>query len=153
MLCFAYGSNMDCSQMRERCPSASFFCVAKLNGYRLAFSRRSVKRGCGVADVLRSDDAQAHVWGVVYAITSPEDIERLDRLEGVHSGAYVRKDSETVYPRDTKQPLTVSIYVANAEPSPPLPSTEYKNLILGGATFWKLPEDYIASLEQIKTAP
>jgi len=41
MLYFAFGSNMDWSRMRERCPSARFIFNAKLNGFRLDFTRYS----------------------------------------------------------------------------------------------------------------
>jgi len=66
MLYFAYGSNMHAAQMKERCPSAKFVCRAKLPSNRLAFTRKSVNRGCGVADFLH--DETKEVWGVVYEI-------------------------------------------------------------------------------------
>jgi hypothetical protein len=61
MLYFAYGSNMHAGQMKERCPSATFLCRAKLPAHRLAFTLRSCRRGCGVADILR--DEAKDVWG------------------------------------------------------------------------------------------
>jgi hypothetical protein len=51
MLCFAYGSNMDLAQMRERCPSTRFAFIAKLPDHRLVFPRKSKCRCCGVASV------------------------------------------------------------------------------------------------------
>jgi hypothetical protein len=49
-------------------------------------------------------------------------------------------------------PLSVAIYFANRQSNPPLPSLEYKNQILNGARFWKLPEKYIETvLEPIRT--
>ena len=38
--------------MKERCPSAKFVAVAKLTDHSLQFTRRSVNRGCGVADAV-----------------------------------------------------------------------------------------------------
>lgn len=67
---FAYGSNMSDEQIRERCPSHRFVCVAQLPGYRLAFTRRSEKRGCGVADVIAAQNAA--VWGVVFKMTDAD---------------------------------------------------------------------------------
>ena len=59
-LYFAYGSNLHWPQMKERCPSARFHCVAKLKDHRLAFTRKSISRDCGVADVVPE---QGHdVW-------------------------------------------------------------------------------------------
>ncbi len=82
MLYFAYGSNMDWAQMRERCPSARFVGVARLPDHRLAFTRESVHWGSGVADALRESGRK--LWGVVYEITD-SDVGRLDRSEGLPS--------------------------------------------------------------------
>jgi gamma-glutamylcyclotransferase (GGCT)/AIG2-like uncharacterized protein YtfP len=90
------------------------------------------------------------VWGVVYEIEEGE-IPELDRREGVNSGAYVRRNGETVYDRDQAQPIEASIYFANPEPNPPLPNAEYRRLILEGARFWRLPDNCIRELEGIET--
>ena len=66
MLYFAYGSNMNWQQMRERCPSARFVGVALLSEHKLAFTRKSKKRGCGVADAVLEGGRK--VWGVIYEI-------------------------------------------------------------------------------------
>jgi AIG2-like family len=148
MFYFAYGSNMDCAQMRERCPSARFVGVAKLPDHRLAFSRKSRNRGCGVADAIETTGHD--VWGVVYEVIDPEDVQTLDRCEGAPSGSYVRKESQLVFLRDDpEQPLGVSIYFAVKEDNPPLPAAEYKKLIVSAARFWQLPSAYIQELEQI----
>jgi hypothetical protein len=62
MLTFAYGSNMDWNQMRERCPSSRFVGIAVLRDHKLAFTRKSLKRGCGVADLIAEGGAQEHVF-------------------------------------------------------------------------------------------
>ena len=62
MLYFAYGSNMEWKQMRERCPSAMFVCIAKLKDRRLAFTRKSKDRGCGVATLCLSRVVTYGVW-------------------------------------------------------------------------------------------
>ncbi len=56
MFYFAFGSNMNESQMVERCPSTRFVGVATLPDRRLAFTRRSVNRGCGVAGAVKSPE-------------------------------------------------------------------------------------------------
>src|SRR5690242_6364360 len=80
-LVFAYGSNMDPAQMRERCPESdlSWF-VAEAEGWRLCFPRKSTKRKGGVGSIAREEGAS--VWGVVFAI-SERDLSRLDEYEGV----------------------------------------------------------------------
>jgi hypothetical protein len=70
VLYFAYGSNLDFDQMSERCPSARFVAIAELPHHRLAFTRRSKNRNCGVADAV--PDVSQSVWGVVYAISHDE---------------------------------------------------------------------------------
>ena len=42
---FAYGSNMSYEQMKERCPDSKYVGVARLNGYKLDFTKMSTLRG------------------------------------------------------------------------------------------------------------
>src|SRR5436853_668250 len=85
VLYFAYGSNMDWAQMNKRCPSARFVGIAALTEHRVGFTRRSVNRGCGVADVI--PEAGRKVWGVVYEV-SDLDLDRLDKSEGYQPGRH-----------------------------------------------------------------
>lgn len=153
MLYFAYGSNLDWGQMRERCPSARFVAGAKFGGHRLAFTRRSRDRGCGVADVVPAQDQC--VWGAVYEIDE-RDIAPLDVSEGYRPGrtknAYAREGRHVEVDGDPKKPLLAWIYFATREEEPPLPNAEYKRLIVDGARFWHLPDDYISELEKIEVA-
>lgn len=76
---FAYGSNMDEEQMKERCPKSEVLGIGYLSGYKLGFTRFSEKRQSAVADILVSPDD--NVWGLIYEV--PEaDMERLDHFEG-----------------------------------------------------------------------
>ena len=146
---FAYGSNMDWTQMRERCPSARFVGIAKLPEHSLVFPRKSIKRGCGVAGV--TEAAGDDVWGVVYEIDNPKDEKTLDRCEGVPKN--YRKETRFVYLRSQLElPFEVSIYFPIKQDNPPLPNAEYKSLIVGGAKLWQLPTDYILRLERISVA-
>jgi len=154
MLYFAYGSNMHAGQMKERCPSAKFVCRAKLPSHRLAFTRMSVSRGCGVADILR--DETNDVWGVVYELWESE-LENLDKDEDFRPGRpddqndYTRENCYVWHEGDAKRPLIVAIYRGHPQPNPPLPNCDYKNLIVAGARYWQLPADYIQELESIQT--
>jgi gamma-glutamylcyclotransferase len=138
---------MDPEQMRERCPSTCFVCVARLPDHRLAFTRKSTRRNCGVADAVEAEGNE--VWGVVYEIDD-HDLPKLDRLEGVTSGAYVRRDGELLCILDNGD-IQASIYFATRDKDPPLPNPEYKRLILSGARFWQLPQLYLDQLERIET--
>lgn len=153
-LTFAYGSNMDFTQMRERCLSAVFVCIAMLKDHRLGFTRKSISRGCGVADVVPA--IGKNVWGVVYNITET-DRAILDSKEGYkptraeNQNAYNRRPV-TVFPNGEGMPITVETYFAVPQENPPLPNQTYKDLIVNGAKHWQLPADYIAELETIEIA-
>lgn len=153
MLYFAYGSNMNWAQMKKRCPSASFFGVAVLPDHRLAFTRKSVKLNCGVADAVR--EVGPKVWGVVYEVADM-DLGGLDKSEGYRPGrdknAYERRECMVFMDGDGYKPLTVHTYFASPEENPPFPSHGYKNTIVAGARYWHLPDDYIALLEAIEVA-
>src|SRR6266849_3670446 len=84
MLYFTYGSNMDWDEMHTCCPSALFSSTARLDDYKLAFTRLSSRRKCGVTDVLSA--LGCCVWGVVYDIGAPRDIDSLNRKEGYRPG-------------------------------------------------------------------
>jgi gamma-glutamylcyclotransferase (GGCT)/AIG2-like uncharacterized protein YtfP len=138
---------MDWSQIRERCPSARFLGVAVLLDHRLAFSRYSTTRKCGVADAIEYEGNQ--VWGVVYDIDEL-DVGNLDKREGFQPGrkenSYQRKQGHVFLDGHREEPLTVAIYFATPEPGSHLPSQKYKNLILSGANYWHLPEKYIQEI-------
>lgn len=86
-LYFAYGSNMNIDQMRERCPDSRYFGKAFLEDHQIAFTRYSSKWQSAVADILVKPGKI--VWGILYNI-SIEDLQKLDRHEG-HPGVYIRK--------------------------------------------------------------
>jgi gamma-glutamylcyclotransferase (GGCT)/AIG2-like uncharacterized protein YtfP len=144
---------MDWTQMKERCPSARFICVAMLPDHRLAFTRKSVNRGCGVADVVRNVGNK--VWGVVYDI-SDVHVGQLDKSEGYRSGreknSYWRRECIVFVDGDDGQPLNAATYFGDPEPNVPLPNQEYKDLILAGARHWHLPADYASDLDRIEVA-
>ena len=154
MLYFAYGSNMDWAQMKQRCPLAKFVCRAKLPAHRLAFTLKSARRDCGVADVA-PDQAKA-VWSVVYELPDNE-LKNLDKDESFRPG---RPDNQSEYTREDhyvwreghpKRPLLVALYRGHPQLDPPLPSDDYKGVIVDGAKHWSLPAEYIRQLESIQT--
>jgi gamma-glutamylcyclotransferase (GGCT)/AIG2-like uncharacterized protein YtfP len=156
MLYFAYGSNMNIDQMRERCGNRTLQaeCVAKLEDHRLAFTRWSPRRKCGCADAVA--DAGSEVWGVVFRLSEAEQRE-LDKSEGYdpkgprEKNAYVREERIVYRDGDKNQPLPVKIYFV-VEKGTYLPNTEYKNLILQGARYHNLPLWYICQLEKIEVS-
>jgi gamma-glutamylcyclotransferase len=140
---FAYGSNMNWQQMKRRCPSSRFVCVARLPGYRFAIARHSQLRNCGTANILVEHESE--VWGIVYDLN---DVD-LRRLDGFEDG--YRREKVHVYAiGDGNHPLEAVVYIAPREDEAPLPNREYKRLIVQGAKYWKLPAAYAAMLENIE---
>ena len=78
-LYFAFGSNMDASQMHTRCPGARRISRATLAAHRLVFRGPSQKRGGGVLSV--DPQTGCLVEGVLYEV-SEAHLESLDRFEG-----------------------------------------------------------------------
>ncbi len=151
---FAYGSNMDPVQMKERCPGALFRATALLTNHRLGFSRKSQNRGCGAADVLPVPGQT--VWGVVYDIGDEVDWAALDKAEGYRPGRKMGNsyhlDQVRVHPGgDLGISLTVLLYIAEKQENPPLPSEDYLGHLLRGADHWGLPADYRGLLGRVPT--
>lgn len=75
MYYFAYGSNMDENQMKERLVLTNFkrIGLANLRGWKLAQTRWAIGQKAGVADVIPSQHYS--VWGVVYEI---DDLREMD---------------------------------------------------------------------------
>jgi hypothetical protein len=150
---FAYGSNMDPAQMRQRCPSARFVAIAKLPDHRLAFTRHARDRGCGTCDGI--PEPGRSIWGVVFEVTEA-DLGCLDASEGyrptgaLSENAYVRKQGKVCRDGKPDEPLVVWLYFANRQPNPPLPNAAYKRQLVEGASYWRLPEEYQAELGRIE---
>jgi gamma-glutamylcyclotransferase (GGCT)/AIG2-like uncharacterized protein YtfP len=86
-LYFAYGSNLDLEQMRDRCPGAEPLGVARLGGQKLTFAGSSLGWGGGVATLVPA--RRRTVPGLVYELTD-DDLARLDLYEG-HPFVYERR--------------------------------------------------------------
>ena len=149
---FAYGSNMDLAQMRERCPNSQDVLqpfVARAEGWRLCFPRQSDRRQGGVGSIIARPDET--VWGVVFGLT-PEDLARLDRSEGTSVGAYRRARVQVAWGRDLRQ--EVWTYLGIPQDEPPrhyAPHEDYLAQYIRGAESFKLPAQYIDQLKRIET--
>src|SRR5258708_4106723 len=158
MLYFAYGSNMDPDQARERCPGHQVVGLAALRDHRLIFPLYSNRWSGGVASV------QLHhgetVWGVLYELTE-SDLASLDTWEGFRGPGdqhnvydHEHVTVELVRPDDGSIPRRVrsSIYLARPSNASP-PSRRYLDAILRGARHHRLPEEYIAKLNAVTVGP
>jgi gamma-glutamylcyclotransferase (GGCT)/AIG2-like uncharacterized protein YtfP len=138
---FAYGANMAPTVMDEHCPGHVAVGIAELAGHRFAFTRRSVRTGTGVADVVA--DPHSSVWGVLYEI---EELAALDAKEGA-GWAYDRCDVTVLVDGAARSAITYK--VQQPEPAEVAPSDEYVAGILGAARQRELPAAYIEELEEI----
>lgn len=145
MYYFAYGSNMDQTQMAERCPKVVLIGSARLIGYRLAFTIFSPKRNCGCADILMSSQDEVH--GLLYSVTSKE-MEALDRFEG-HPNHY-RQIQVTVNTQDGEV-SAFSYEVVHKQDSLD-PSKHYLHLITAAADLHNFPTSYRSMLSSIETS-
>lgn len=133
---FAYGSNMNHEQMKNRCSIARFITRAKLEDYKFVYDGYSSTRKGAVANIIKSDDNV--VEGGVFEVDD-NCMKKLDSYEG-YPNSYQKETLEVkdesglhyqafVYVR---QPLRVG-----------KPSKEYRNVILQGARDCGLSENYI----------
>jgi len=148
---FAYGSNMNLLQMKQRCSSPKILGIARLPGYKITFHGHSAIWDGGQESVV--PDPQSEVWGVLYELTF-SDCEQLDFYQDVRfdgTGPYFHYPVDVI---DRKQGIIDTLIykkaiLAEAKP----PSTEYLNFIVQGAIEHGLPESYIAYLQKIQTVP
>ena len=152
-LYFGYGSNLCEERLKLANPSARYIATAKLEGYKLIFSRKSKTWSGGAADVTR---APGHaVWGVVWAMCNGHS-ETLDRQEGATShrnanpfdniGGYKRITLD-VTGQDGRSYTTRSYEVVDKTEGL-RPSPGYKATILCGAVEF-LPDPYVEKLKSI----
>lgn len=140
---FAYGSNMSRAIFCERrgmCPFTSR--PGWLDGYRLVFDLPVGPGERGVANVTPEPAVRTH--GVLHLLT-PEELDRLDRSEGVHAGLYrrilvdVATEDAGLVPAYTYQSTWTS--------SGRKPSARYLGLLVAGAREHGLPEEWLRFLE------
>ena len=143
-LYFAYGSNLHLRQFARRCPGAKPAGRARLPDYRLAFTRYSTKRKGGVADIVPEPGAE--VWGALYEVDETH-LASLDQHEGVPRS--YRRETILVFDDDAQE-REVFTYIANRT-GRFAPSRMYLDLIVTGAREHKLPEAYVAAIEQVRT--
>lgn len=132
-LYFAYGSNMDASQMGARCRGARPAGIARLDGFRFRINR------AGVATVV--PELGGAVFGRLWAVDDA-DLNALDGFEGTNQLIYRRSrctvDSGGAW-------LEAFIYVA-ADSEPGRPRPRYLPGVLGAAISLGFPDGYLREL-------
>jgi gamma-glutamylcyclotransferase len=142
---FAYASNMDSRVMQQHCPGHRFQGIAYLEAHRLSFTRRSVRTGGGVADVVKS--AGDHVWGVLYELEE-SDLRCLDHKEG--NGIAYQRQLYPVCRQEGRGSLEAVVYTVIERESMEVPPTRlYARGLLQAASDRALPDAYIEWLTDL----
>jgi gamma-glutamylcyclotransferase (GGCT)/AIG2-like uncharacterized protein YtfP len=132
---FAYGSNMDVVQMKQRTGSASEIGIGSLAGYRFLINTR------GVATIVPNPDSL--VWGVGFECTD-EALRSLDLREGVAKNINHREHQTVTFTSGCHQ--VISYVASDNQEGRPRPG--YLEKILTAAQHWDLPEIYRTELTQ-----
>lgn len=145
MFYFAYGSNMNLDQMRERRVSYENSRRALLRDYKLGFTKTSKRYNAGVADIIESKGN--FVEGVLYEVTE-EGMANLDKFEGIEQNVYKRV--KVVVQLESGEELETITYKIINEDKPFIPpAKEYMDKIIKGAETHRLSKNYIQKLKAI----
>jgi len=127
-------------------------------GLLLVLPRYSRTRRCDVASIVPA--VGDLVWGAVYRL---DEMDRcaLDTAEGFRPdrdparNSYQRVDITVLKDGHRAEPLDVLTYIAEPQRNfvPCGPSDEYRTLILSGARYWRLPAEYLRTIERISETP
>jgi hypothetical protein len=145
-LLFAYGSNMNLSQIRTRCSNPVVISTARLADHRLMFYGHSDVWDGGVETV---EPAPGHaVWGVLFSL-SRLNWERLDlwqdaRMDG--AGMYFHFPASVMDPDGHEH--KVRLYKKDIQNKATDPSREYLRHIVQGAVENGLPGGYVEVLSR-----
>jgi len=141
-LYFAYGSNLDPDQMRERCPEARLLGAATLPHHRIAFAGYSHARDGAVATVL--PEREVTTPGLLYRLTMG-DLDQLDRFEG--HPAFYQRTKRTVRDRHGRFQSAWVYQLPPEYPEGP-PSDEYFSVIQRAYQVLDWPTDPLAEARQ-----
>jgi gamma-glutamylcyclotransferase len=142
-LYFAYGRNMGTRAMELACPGHRCLGAAELRDHRLAFTRRSLRTGTGVADVLAAPGSSA--WGALYSLDHAH-LAAIDEKEG-NGWAYERRAVRVLTAGGEHEAFAYAVIAPDAEHVQP--SREYLQALVEGARERGLPEDYVAALAAV----
>ncbi len=129
MYYFAYGSNLNQKQMKERCPDSKPLFTAVLPNYKLVFVGWSRQWHGGVASI--KSYRGERVRGAIYEVTEA-CLRRLDRYESGYSRLKV-----TVFGEDD-EPIEAITYIKTGQLEDAAPSKEYLAIIQQGLRDWRL---------------
>lgn len=116
ILYIAYGSNLNLSQMKQRCPTARVIGASEIKDYELVF-RGSRYSAVATIEPCKGSNVPVLLWGI-----QPEDEKSLDRYEG-YPDFYEKKNMEIVLNGST---VSAMVYVMTPGHELGIPSERYK---------------------------
>lgn len=151
---FAYGSNLLANRIHVNNPTAVRAGTGKLDNYRLDFIRFAKYWKGAIATIVPTTGEV--VWGAIWEI-SMDDLPKLDRQEGVASGAYIPLSVDVILPDGKRKLCRTYQQTATPEkrvnltllPMERRPSWIYLKTIIKGAAESGLPHDYQQFLKNI----
>ncbi len=141
--------------MQLACPGHGFLGAAELREHRLAFTRRSLRTGTGVADILAAPGQS--VWGALYELDDAH-LAAIDDKEG-NGWAYERRPVRVILAAagaagaagQAGELEAFAYAVITPDGEHVSPSREYLQALLDGARERGLPDDYVAALGAVAT--
>lgn len=118
----AYGSNLNLSQMGQRCPTAEVYGIGRIEDYRLTFKALGTYAYATI-ERCRGEYVPVAVWKIGVA-----DEDSLDRYEGFPTH-YTKEMVEVVLEDSAIQGM---VYIMNKRAVPALPTQGYFECILSG---------------------
>lgn len=139
MYYFAYGSNMNHKQMKKRCPSCKFVKKVFLKEYKFLYDGYSKCRKGAVANIIESKSDI--VWGGLFEINE-DNLAALDCYEG-YPTSYKKKK---VRVEDEHGEICLAWTYLREGKDLSKPSEDYRNIVVQGAHYCNLSEEYIKSV-------
>lgn len=122
ILYIAYGSNLNLSQMEQRCPTARVIGASEIKDYELVF-RGSRYSAVATIEPCEGSNVPILLWGI-----RPEDEKSLDRYEG-YPNFYEKENMQIVLNGRT---VSAMVYVMTPGHELGIPSDRYKISIEDG---------------------
>ena len=133
---FAYGSNLNVDQIKERCKSFRLVGKSILKRYKLEFGGFSDKWDCGTANIVLDENEE--VWGIIYELTENALMD-LDYCEGNYDRVGV-----SVFNNFKK--LNAFTYQLKNKNDKSNPSNMYLSIMIDAARKFSFPKYYINRL-------
>jgi gamma-glutamylcyclotransferase (GGCT)/AIG2-like uncharacterized protein YtfP len=141
---FAYASNMNRAQVKQRAGEVAEERIARLDNFALNFDKVA-RGGTGTANLVPAEGKT--VWGVLYRVTE-QQLRALDRFEGVPE--HYRRSEVRVTDAEGNR-ISAQVYLARKVRKGLKPDRLYLARIVEGAEEHHLPAEYVEQLKRFES--